>query len=136
MLNTSYINNLTSRINGITNCTELAQVSQEAMQYFTELENSLLGQISLYESLVIPPTDLGSAIAWINKMISTFSGPYAQAISMQAQIIALKASILSLISSRLGTLSCSRYLSTDLNTIMRVPRIGVSLCGLSTFGGG
>ena len=136
MLNPKYIANLEQRISAITNCQELAQINAEVLEYFTSLESSVLSQISIYGSLIISPTDLGSVISWINKMISTITGPYNQAVAMEAQLITLQASVMALIASKMGTLSCLRMLQTDLNTIMRKPQFGVTVNGLSVYGGG
>ena len=136
MLNPTYIAQLEQRISQITTCQELAQVSQEALEYFTSLESSLAGNLSTYAALIVPPTDLGSLITWANKVITMFTGPYNQIIAMQAQLIIVQASILALISSKMGTLSCQRILMSDLNTMMRIPRFGASINGLSVYGGG
>ena len=136
MLNPQYIANLSKRIEAITNCEELAQVNAEVLEFFTSLESSVSAQISIFGSLIISPTDLGSVISWINKMIATFTGPYEQALAMEAQLVVLQAEVMALIASKMGTLSCMRMLQNDLNTMMRKPTFGVTVNGLSVFGGG
>ena len=61
---------------------------------------------------------------------------YNNILATQAQLIRLQAAVINLINSRMGLLACQRILMGDLNAIMRIPSFGVTVNGLTVYGGG
>jgi hypothetical protein len=136
MLNQQYINNIVKRIENTNTCAELAKINAEVLEFFTKLENDVLQKISTYANLIISPTDLASAISWINKLIATFTGPYNQALAMQTQLVAAQAAIYAAVTAKMSSLTCPLFLLNDLGTAMKIPKFGVAINGVSLYGGG
>jgi hypothetical protein len=84
-INQQYFQNLINRINSLPTCSqEVSVLMGEAMSYVNPLLQNLEQQIANDAPLIIPPTDLISVIAWINKIINQYVIPYEKKIAEYA----------------------------------------------------
>ena len=93
LVDTTYIDNLIARASSVSLCSDLQQLATAAMASLQAHVTALEGQISLllpFQALLEVPTDLGSALTWIEKLIAAQIQPavtaYTNAVEQLAQI--------------------------------------------------
>ena len=100
LVDTQYFANLTARINGINVCSELQTVVDEAYASIQAQISAIENQVALLlpiAALLEIPTDLASALSWIEKMVNGLIKPlyvpYATYVAQLAQLIEVTAAL-------------------------------------------
>lgn len=96
LLNTTQMQASVSRINNCGTCADLQQAVNDAMNSLHATKAAITAQLALLTPLIVAPTDLGSVITWVNKMIATFHNPI---INYTAQLTALATEVSTMISA-------------------------------------
>jgi len=73
--------------------------------YFSDVVADVTTTISQLDTLLVNPTDLGSAIAWINNMITNITGSYNTAVALRVQLLVQQAALISSLASLTSSLS-------------------------------
>jgi hypothetical protein len=99
-VNSSYIGNLTDRINGIQGtgaCAELQDCVNKAAASINAQLAGIRAEIAHLESLIVMPTSLGGVIAWITNfsapLVTAYNTYTTQLATLLSEIAALETAI-------------------------------------------
>jgi hypothetical protein len=97
LLNTAYWAQLITQINAATTPAELQALTNEIYANVALLNSTIAGQVALFgpiEALLTSPTNLATALTWIENFITGFLTPYyAPAAKLAAEVTAIEAQV-------------------------------------------
>lgn len=101
LLNTSYFQSATNRINAATSCAELQAIVTETFESIQPVKTSISSELAKLQPILAmlsaPTTNPASIVTWIQSFITGFLTPLTQpSITYAAQLTALAAQIAAL----------------------------------------
>lgn len=111
------IENIVQTIESIQDCQSLNTYANLIIQRFITQINQALASASVFEQLITPPHDLGSAISWIENFIDLYlGGPYAKMIALETELLSYYIQIMRAFVSKLSLLSCLNQITLSFTT--------------------
>ncbi|GAF91344.1 unnamed protein product [marine sediment metagenome] len=103
----NYYDTLIGQIDNVTTCEQLADITVETDDIFTENLAGIQGSIDALAPLLISPSlNFTEIVEWIDKVIDTFSDSTSQLITLQTETLAKQAESVTALADKSIELDC------------------------------